>query len=183
MDMFGGAFTSETGPASGRNTSVEERPHSSRRSADERNADPVPSTTRSLPICAAAAADKALAEDVYRRGIPRGLASRRPVEGRSTVVTWILAIARRKILAARINPAASSRRDKAPTTTRRRPGCASASARSQRVCAGASPGFRDIVKYRLSTAEHPWSRSPQSSAFQQHRQDRMFHARKRLADE
>jgi len=48
--------------------------------------------------------DKALAEDVTGEVFLEVWRHAGQFEGRSTVVTWILAIARRKILAARINP-------------------------------------------------------------------------------
>jgi len=48
--------------------------------------------------------DKALAEDVTSEVFLEVWRHAGKFEGRSTVVTWILAIARRKILAARINP-------------------------------------------------------------------------------
>jgi RNA polymerase sigma-70 factor (ECF subfamily) len=48
--------------------------------------------------------DKALAEDVTGEVFLEVWLHAGQFEGRSTVVTWILAIARRKILAARINP-------------------------------------------------------------------------------
>ncbi len=48
--------------------------------------------------------DKALAEDVTSEVFLEVWRHAGKFEGRSTVVTWILALARRKILAARINP-------------------------------------------------------------------------------
>ena len=48
--------------------------------------------------------DKALAEDVTGAVFLEVWGHAAKFEGRSTVLTWILAIARRKILAARINP-------------------------------------------------------------------------------
>ena len=48
--------------------------------------------------------DKALAEDVTSEIFLEVWRHAGKFEGRSTVVTWMLAIARRKILAARINP-------------------------------------------------------------------------------
>jgi RNA polymerase sigma-70 factor (ECF subfamily) len=48
--------------------------------------------------------DKALAEDVPSEVFLEVWRRAGQFEGRSTVVTWILAIARRKILAARMNP-------------------------------------------------------------------------------
>src|SRR5215475_881669 len=48
--------------------------------------------------------DKALAEDVTGEVFVEVWQHAGQFEGRSTVVTWMLAIARRKILSARINP-------------------------------------------------------------------------------
>jgi RNA polymerase sigma-70 factor (ECF subfamily) len=108
MDMFWAA-RSHPKPVrrSGRNTSVEDAVLIRRVAAADRTAMQTLFSRHHVAIyrfVLQRLRDKALAEDVTGEVFLEVWRHAGQFEGRSTVVTWILAIARRKILAARINP-------------------------------------------------------------------------------
>jgi RNA polymerase sigma-70 factor (ECF subfamily) len=108
MDMFWAA-RSHPRPVrrSGRNTSVEDAVLIRRVAAADRTAMQTLFSRHHIAVyrfVLQRLRDKAVAEDVTGEVFLEVWRHAGQFEGRSTVVTWILAIARRKILAARINP-------------------------------------------------------------------------------
>src|SRR5260370_6389121 len=108
MDMFWAA-RSHPKPVrrSGRNTSVEDAVLIRRVAAADRTAMQTLFSRHHIAVyrfVLQRLRDKALAEDVTGEVFLEVWRHARQFEGRSTVVTWMLAIARRKILAARMNP-------------------------------------------------------------------------------
>jgi RNA polymerase sigma-70 factor (ECF subfamily) len=108
MDMFWAA-RSHPKPVrrSGRNTSVEDAVLVRRVAAADRTAMQTLFSRHHIAVyrfVLQRLRDKALAEDVTSEVFLEVWRNARQFEGRSTVVTWMLAIARRKIIAARINP-------------------------------------------------------------------------------
>src|SRR6516225_5562471 len=108
MDMFWAA-RSHPRPVrrSGRNTSVEDAVLIRRVAAADRTAMQTLFSRHHIAVyrfVLQRLRDKALAEDVTTEVFLEVWRHAGKFEGRSTVATWILAIARRKILAARINP-------------------------------------------------------------------------------
>ena len=108
MDMFWAA-RSHPRPVrrSGRNTSVEDAVLVRRVAAADRTAMQTLFSRHHIAVyrfVLQRLRDKALAEDVTSEVFLEVWRHAGQFEGRSTVVTWMLAIARRKILAARTNP-------------------------------------------------------------------------------
>jgi len=108
MDMFWAA-RSHPKPVrrSGRNTSVEDAVLVRRVAAADKTAMQTLFSRHHVAVyrfVLQRLRDKGLAEDVTSEVFLEVWRHAGKFEGRSTVVTWILAIARRKILAARINP-------------------------------------------------------------------------------
>jgi len=108
MDMF---WAARSHPKlirrSGRNTSVEDAVLVRRVAAADRTAMQTLFSRHHIAVyrfVLQRLRDKVLAEDVTSEVFLEVWRHAGKFEGRSTVVTWILAIARRKILAARINP-------------------------------------------------------------------------------
>jgi RNA polymerase sigma-70 factor (ECF subfamily) len=133
--------------------------------------------------------DKALAEDVTSAVFLEVWRHAGQFEGRSTVVTWMLTIARRKILAARINPrGVQSGSDTAADQDHADDPDAPLQARDRstvlrRCITRLSAEHRemiDLVYYQEQSMESVATilGIPRNTAT-----TRMFHARKRLADE
>jgi RNA polymerase sigma-70 factor (ECF subfamily) len=193
MDMFWAA-RSHPKPVrrGGRNTSVEDAVLIRRVAAADRTATQTLFSRHHIAVyrfVLQRLRDKALAEDVTSEVFLEVWRQAGQFEGRSTVVTWILAIARRKILAARINPrGVQSDSDEAADYDRADDPDAPLQARDRstvlrRCITRLSAEHRemiDLVYYQEQSMESVATilGIPSNTA-----KTRMFHARKRLADE
>jgi RNA polymerase sigma-70 factor (ECF subfamily) len=193
MDMFWAA-RSHPKPVrrGGRNTSVEDAVLIRRVAAADRTAMQALFSRHHIAVyrfVLQRLRDKALAEDVTGEVFLEVWRHAGQFEGRSTVVTWILAIARRKILAARIDPrGVQSDGDKAADRDRADDPDAPLQARDRstvlrRCIRRLSSEHRemiDLVYYQEQSMESVATilGIPSNTA-----KTRMFHARKRLADE
>jgi len=193
MDMFWAA-RSHPKPVrrSGRNTSVEDAVLIRRVAAADRTAMQTLFSRHHIAVyrfVLQRLRDKALAEDVTGEVFLEVWRHAGQFEGRSNVVTWILAIARRKILAARINPrGVQSDGDKtadydraddpdAPLQARDR---STVLSRCIRRLSAEHREMIDLVYYQEQSMESVATilGIPSNTA-----KTRMFQARKRLADE
>ena len=193
MDMFWAA-RSHPRPVrrSGRNTSVEDAVLIRRVAAADRTAMQTLFSRHHIAVyrfVLQRLRDKALAEDVTGEVFLEVWRHAGQFEGRSTVVTWILAIARRKILAARINPrGVQSDGDKAADYDRADDPDAPLQARDRsavlrRCITRLSVEHREMIDLVYCQEQSMESVATILGIPSNTAKTRMFHARKRLADE
>ncbi len=193
MDMFWAA-RSHPRPVrrSGRNTSVEDAVLIRRVAAADRTAMQTLFSRHHIAVyrfVLQRLRDKALAEDVTGEVFLEVWRHAGQFEGRSTVVTWILAIARRKILAARINPrGVQSDGDKAADYDRADDPDAPLQARDRsavlrRCIRRLSVEHREMIDLVYCQEQSMESVATILGIPGNTAKTRMFHARKRLADE